>query len=185
MLLLEKTSVLGGLATGGVILFFVTMCNGRGKQIIFGLAEELLRDSIRYGYNTLSKEWKDGEPKEKTEVRYITKYSADIFALVLTEKVTSAGIDLLFDCIAAEPVMEGGHIKGVITESKSGLLYYPCGVLIDTTGDADILRRGGVPLPSGEISLHIWGLRLHLIHAKKQLKNRISGVPQCGPPAAE
>lgn len=175
VLLLEKTTVLGGLATGGLINFFVPMCNGRGKQIIFGLAEELLRDSIRYGYNTLPKEWKDGEPKEKTEVRYITKYSADIFALVLTEKVTSAGIDLLFDCIAAEPVMEGGHIKGVITESKSGLLYYPCGVLIDATGDADILRRGGVPTAERGNFFTYMGLAITLDSCKKAVEEQDIG----------
>ena len=35
-LLLEKSNILGGLATLGQINLFVPMCNGRGKQIIFG-----------------------------------------------------------------------------------------------------------------------------------------------------
>ena len=38
VLLLEKSNILGGLATLGLINLFVPMCNGRGKQIIFGLA---------------------------------------------------------------------------------------------------------------------------------------------------
>ena len=49
VLLIEKTCILGGLATIGHINFFVPMCNGRGKQIIAGMAEELLRLSVRYG----------------------------------------------------------------------------------------------------------------------------------------
>ena len=43
VLLLEKSQKLGGLATLGLINLFVPMCNGRGKQIIKGMAEEFLR----------------------------------------------------------------------------------------------------------------------------------------------
>lgn len=145
VLLLEKTTLLGGLATIGLINYFVPMCNGRGKQIIFGMAEELLRESVQYGFSSLPPEWANGEPKEPTTVRYCTNYSAAIFALQLTERITKAGVDLLFDCTATTPIMQGGHCTGVVTNSKSGLAFYPCGVLIDTTGDADLLRGAGVP----------------------------------------
>ena len=43
VLIIEKSNILGGLATLGLINLFVPMCNGRGKQIIFGLAEKWLR----------------------------------------------------------------------------------------------------------------------------------------------
>ena len=49
VLLIEKTIGLGGLATTGLIDLFVPMCNGRGIQIIKGMAEELLRLTIKYG----------------------------------------------------------------------------------------------------------------------------------------
>ena len=39
VLLIEKTVGLGGLATTGLIKLFVPMCNGRGLQIIKGMAE--------------------------------------------------------------------------------------------------------------------------------------------------
>ena len=48
-LLLEKSNILGGLGTLGLINLFVPMCNGRGKQIIFGLAERWLRKSAEIG----------------------------------------------------------------------------------------------------------------------------------------
>lgn len=57
------------------------MCNGRGKQIVTGLAEEFLRLSVRYGYDTLPPEWKDGEPETATNVRYVTRFSAPVFSL--------------------------------------------------------------------------------------------------------
>ena len=53
-LLVEKSTILGGLATLGLINLFVPMCNGRGKQIIFGRCEKWVRDSVKYGYSLLS-----------------------------------------------------------------------------------------------------------------------------------
>jgi hypothetical protein len=149
-LLLEKSNILGGLGTLGLINLFVPMCNGRGKQIIFGLAEKWLRLSAEQGFDTIPPEWKDGEPKTYTEKRYIQRFSPSIFAYQLTEEVTRAGVDLLFDCTACDPVMNGKVCRGVITESKGGTEFYGCKTLIDTTGDCDVIRRGGVPYVSGE-----------------------------------
>ena len=148
-LLLEKSNILGGLATLGLINLFVPMCNGRGKQIIFGLCEKWCRLSGELGFDTIPKEWKNGEPKEYTEVRYIQRYSPNIFAMQMTEELLASGADLLFDCIACDPVMEGNKCVGVITESKGGTELYGCKVLIDVTGDCDVMRRGGVPTVKG------------------------------------
>ncbi len=149
-LLLEKSNILGGLGTLGLINLFVPMCNGRGKQIIFGLAEKWLRLSAELGFDTISPEWKDGEPKQYTESRYLQRYSPSIFAYQLTDEIVKSGADLLFDCMAIDPVMEGNVCRGVITESKGGTEFYGCRMLIDTTGDCDVLRRGGIPCVAGE-----------------------------------
>jgi len=149
VLLLEKSTMLGGLATLGRINLFVPMCNGRGRQIITGMAEELLRLSIRYGYDTIPAEWQQGEPGEGAKARYLTRFSAGIFALALTEQVVSEGVDLLFDCVASRPVMKGRHCEGVVVESKSGRTFYQAAMVIDTTGDADLLERAGVPVVQG------------------------------------
>lgn len=148
-LLIEKSNILGGLGTLGLINLFVPMCNGRGKQIIFGLCEKWTRLSAEYGFDTIPDEWKNGEPKEYTEVRYIQRYSPYIFAFQLLEEVEKSGADLLYDCIACDPIMEGNVCRGVITESKGGTEYYSCKMLIDTTGDCDVLRRAGVPTVKG------------------------------------
>ena len=63
VLIIEKSNILGGLATLGLINLFVPMCNGRGKQIIFGLCEKWARLSAKYGFDTIPEEWKNGEPK--------------------------------------------------------------------------------------------------------------------------
>lgn len=152
VLLLEKANILGGLATTGLVDYFVPMCNGRGKQIIFGLAEKWLRGSADCGYDTIPEPWKNGEPTVPTERRYIQRFSAYIFAMYLLEELCSQGVDVLFDCIATEPVPDesGNGCRGVIVLSKAGLEMYGCRMLVDTTGDADLLRKTNVPVKSGE-----------------------------------
>ena len=149
-LLLEKSNILGGLGTLGLINLFVPMCNGRGKQIIFGLAEKWLRLSAELGWDTIPEVWRKGEPDEPTDIRYVQRYSPAIFAYQLTEEISKSGADILFDCMAIDPIMEGNVCKGVITESKGGTEFYACDILIDTTGDCDVLRRGGIPTVSGQ-----------------------------------
>ncbi len=167
VLLLEKSNLLGGLATIGLINLFVPMCNGRGKQIIFGMAEEFLRLSVKYGYDSIPPEWKNGEPKHPTNVRYIANYSPQIFALALTELLQEEGVEILFDCLAAKPVMNGGHCEGLLLESKSGREFYKAGIVIDTTGDADLLFRSGMPTVQGKNYFTYVGHTITLENCKK------------------
>ena len=49
VLLLEREYTLGGLATLGLITIYLPLCDGRGNQVIYGIPEELLKLSIKYG----------------------------------------------------------------------------------------------------------------------------------------
>ena len=40
---LEKQCLLGGLATSGLIYIYLPLCNGYGKQIIYGISEEMIK----------------------------------------------------------------------------------------------------------------------------------------------
>ena len=149
VLLLEKSCELGGLATLGHINYFVPLCNGSGRQVVKGMCNEFIRLSVRYGYDVTPEEWRMGEPGEGARQRYSVGYSACMFALALTELIHDEKIDLLFDTIASEPAMEEGHCRGLIVENKSGRSFYEAGVVVDATGDADILYRAGVPTVQG------------------------------------
>lgn len=150
VLLIEKTIGLGGLATGGLINMFVPMCNGRGVQIIKGMAEELLRLSVKYGYDTIPEPWKNGEPGKGETARYVTRYSAPIFTMALTELLIKEGVVILYDTVITEPVMEENVCRGLVVENKTGCEVYKAKMVIDTTGDADVLYRAGVPCVQGQ-----------------------------------
>ena len=185
VMLIEKSQKLGGLATLGLINLFVPMCNGRGKQIIFGMAEEFLRLSIKYGYGGIDPAFENGRiPDDKLAAyaaegkkppRYMTKYSAEIFALTLTELCHNEGVELMFDSVLSRPVTEetDGAVKllGVVIENKSGREYYTADMFVDATGDGDLMYRSGVPTAErGNFHTYI-GFRVSLDSCKKALES--------------
>ncbi len=155
--IIEKATQLGGLATIGLINFFVPMCNGRGVQIIKGMADEFLRLSIKYGYDTLPEDWKNGEPgKGNSTQRLITKYSAPIFSLVLCKVLNELGVDILFDTVITDVKAANGHIDAINVFNKSGNTFVEADVFVDATGDSDVLYLAGVPTVTGT-NFHTYG----------------------------
>jgi FAD dependent oxidoreductase len=67
------------------------------------------------------------------------KYVADVL-------VAEAGITPMLHRLAVRPIVEGGAIRGVITESKSGREAVLAKRVIDATGDADMAARAGAPV---------------------------------------
>ena len=147
VLLIEKSVNLGGLATNGLISWFEPLCDGNGKQMVFGISEELIQLAIKYCFDTLPVEW-GGKNTEKH--RYASRFSPTVFSMALDEFVISNGVKLRFDTYATYPVMEGKHCSGVICESIGGQEYFKADVVIDATGDASISQRAGIPTVAGE-----------------------------------
>ena len=57
--LIEKTIMLGGLATAGHVCVYLPIDDGAGHKVYGGLAEELLHICIKYSYDNLPDEWRD------------------------------------------------------------------------------------------------------------------------------
>lgn len=172
VLLIEKGISLGGLATIGQVNLFVPMCNGRGTQIIKGMAQEFLELSVKYGYGGLPAEWEKGDPGPGAKSRCVCRFSPAIFSLVLTEMMVKENVDILYDTVITAPVMEGGHCQGVIVENKSGRGYYEGKIIVDTTGDADILYRAGVPTEQGRNFFTMMAYATNLELCEKAVQNK-------------
>lgn len=151
VLLIEKTITLGGLATIGLVNWFVPSCNGRGTKIVKGMAEEMFNLAIKYGYDSVPEEWHNGnEPGEQAKTRYVTQFSVNIYILQLTKWLKEENVDILFDTMVTQPVMENGKCTALVVENKSGTQCYEAEIIIDATGDADVLFRAGVPTVQGK-----------------------------------
>ena len=151
ILLIEKTITLGGLATIGLVNWFVPSCNGRGTNIVKGMAKEMFDLSTKYGYDNVPEEWQNGkEPGEGATTRNVTKFSVNIYIMQLTKWLKDENVDILFDTVVSQPIMEKGRCTAVIVENKTGTQCYEADIVIDATGDADVLYRAGVPTVQGK-----------------------------------
>ena len=85
--LFEKNYMLGGLGTAGIVTVYLPICDGLGKQVSYGIAEELLRLSIKHGCeDKYPDNWleNNGSRTEKDK-RFEAQYNPQMFA-ILTEE---------------------------------------------------------------------------------------------------
>jgi FAD dependent oxidoreductase len=155
VLVIEKSAMLGGLATLGFIAYYLPLCDGKGRKVTGGIAEELLHVSVKYGYSTLAPEWIDGKGAG-TKKRYTTIYSPPEFIYALDELMIAEGIDLMFDTVFCKPVIEGDICRAVIVENKSGRSAYAARIFVDATGDADLVFRAGAQCVEEKTYLAYW-----------------------------
>lgn len=150
VLLLEKMTMLGGLGTAGHIVIYLPLCDGYGRQVIGGIAEELLLLSTKYSFHDDIVHWRENGK------RYETRYDGPAYALALEELLEGAGVTVLYDTLAVTPVMDGRRCQTVVVENKSGRRAFLCGAVVDATGDAEIFARIGAPCQCAENNLAIW-----------------------------
>ena len=67
----------------------------------------------------------------------------EIAKVVVMQMCLDAGVTLLTQSWVSAAIMEGDVIKGVIVENKSGRQAIEAKVVIDTTGDGDVIARAG------------------------------------------
>ncbi len=149
-LLMEKSIVLGGLATAGLISWYEPLCDHKGTKMISGIAEELIQLSVKYGFDTLPEGWRDGVNADKKPGRYATFFSPTVFAMALDAYLEENGVDMVLDCMAVFPVMEGSRCIGVATENKEGRAFYGAKAVVDATGDASVFAQAGLPTVDGQ-----------------------------------
>jgi ribulose 1,5-bisphosphate synthetase/thiazole synthase len=71
---------------------------------------------------------------------------AEMFKYVADVLVQEAGVQPLLHRLSVAPIVEGGVIRGIITESKAGREAILAKRVIDATGDADVAARAGAPV---------------------------------------
>lgn len=142
--LIEKEYALGGLATLGLIVIYLPLCDGHGRQVISGISEELLLDSLKYGPGNLPDCWKPGgSVEERAHKRYQTQYEAAPLMIALEEKLLAQGVTLMYDTRFCGVQRENGRIMGVIVENKSGRIGIAAKAFVDASGDADLCYAAG------------------------------------------
>lgn len=157
VILVEKQCVLGGLGTAGLIVIYLPLCDGYGRQLIGGLGEELLkicaeagRRSVREGQTAdaeydIPKAWQTASAtrQEKAQHRYRVTYEAAPAMLALERFLLAESVDLWYDTLFCGCNVENGRIRHVFVENKSGRLAIEAGAVVDCSGDADVCFAAG------------------------------------------
>lgn len=82
----------------------------------------------------------DPEPQSRSEA-----LNTELFKVVADAMVQESGVTPVLHCWGASAVMDGGTIRGIVTESKSGRQAILAKRVVDATGDADIAHLAGAP----------------------------------------
>ena len=152
--LLEREFMLGGLGTAGLIAIYLPLCDGKGRQVSFGIAEELLRLSVSMGYEEKPQgprgyfNWVvSDDPSRRTEKdpRFEVQYNPQVCAILMEQALLKAGVKILYGTYAVGVEKQNGRISAVITESKSGREAIAVSTVVDATGDADIVKFAELP----------------------------------------
>ena len=149
VILLERQFMLGGLGTAGLVTIYLPLCDGLGRQVSFGIAEELFRLSISMGAEARYPEnWLDfNDPARRTEhdKRFEVQYNAQLFAILAEQLLVKEGVQILYGTYAVGVSKNGDKIEAVVIEGKSGRQAIAVSSVVDATGDCDIAHFAGVP----------------------------------------
>lgn len=155
VVMLERYNHLGGLSTGGLVVWIDRMTDWDGRQVIRGFAEEVLDrlkpDGVigappsQWGSRdpVLAKHWGQRISAFHGVVCWSPMIDPERLKIVSQEMLLEAGVRLVFHSWAALPIVQDGAVKGVVFESKEGRRALMAKVVVDATGDGDIFGRAG------------------------------------------
>ena len=153
--LLERYNHLGGLSTGGLVIWIDRMTDWAGMPTIRGFAEDVLArlpaDAIA---GPKPEEWGQQDPtraahwSQRTAAYHgIVTWSPTVdperLKLACQEMVLESGARLLFHGWGSVPIVQDGAVRGMVFESKEGRMAIRAKVVVDCTGDGDVFARAG------------------------------------------
>ncbi len=146
--LIEQFGYVGGTATASLMACingFRNQVEPDRTQTVRGIAEEivlLLKAMQGLGQSPYTQK---AYPTEPGQLEYSYAIDTEKFKYVTLRMCVEAGVDILFHTYFADSIVEGGAIRGVIVENKSGRQALLGNVVIDASGDGDVAARAGAP----------------------------------------
>ena len=165
-ILIEKQCMLGGLATSGLIYIYLPLCDGRKKQVTFGLAEEMLKRCVEYGPFVVPEQWggpAGGNPgcrEAKVLNRYACCFSPAGFTLTLDKMLSEAGVDLWLDTLITGVDTGNRKVTAVSVANMSGTLKITGSTFVDATGASLVAKFAGNKIISEDNYVTPWILEM-------------------------
>ena len=155
--IIEKENCLGGLATLGLVIYYLPLCEGKGHQVIGGLGEELLKASIKYGPGEIPIYWNQPSSiRNRTKNRYRVIFNPASFTIALEELMAREKIVLFYDTRFCDVILKNNKINAILIENKSGRCAIICKYVVDASGDADVCFKSGEKTVSKTNTTSCW-----------------------------
>lgn len=155
VVLVERHNHLGGLSTGGLVIWIDRMSDWSGNHVIRGFAEEIL---TRLPKGALAgperTDWGSRDPRKAAHwalrtaayhgtVTHSPTLDPEWLKAASLDMALEAGVHLVFHAWGARPIVEDGRVGGCVFESKEGRKAILARITIDATGDGDLYAGAG------------------------------------------
>ena len=144
-LLIERYGFSGGMGTAaGVTNFCGLFANVHGdiQRVVFGTADELLdRIDKLGGLNA---------PHVVLGKTKAQAYDTAAYKCAADDLLLARGVEILFHALGTGVVMDGGRVKALLVETKSGRRAVLADIFIDCSGDGDLAAWAGAPFEIGD-----------------------------------
>ncbi len=155
--LIEKCVFLGGLATAGLIYIYLPLCDGNGRQVTFGIAEELLHNSMLLGPGEVPPGWKTEKDAPEPR-RFRCSFSPASFMLTMEKLLVDAGVDIWYDTRVCDTELSGRRVNGITVVNESGFGRMEAGCFIDASGTCVVGRRAGFSCLEEDNYMTVWAM---------------------------
>ncbi len=136
VLLLEQSTMFGGLGTAGLVPMFAPSTDGE-RMIYGGIFEEINREMCsRMKTEVVSASWQAINP--------------EILKRLMDETAETAGFRFLFNAKVCEAEVKDGRIAAVLVATSNGLRRVTGRMFIDATGDALLAALAGAEFEFGD-----------------------------------
>ncbi|MGH3661431.1 MAG: FAD-dependent oxidoreductase [Micromonosporaceae bacterium] len=147
--LTDRATYLGGNATGGLLGNFLTFHNMRGEQICDGVPQEIVDRCIALG--GAFPQHRGHLPNAYGNAYSVTPIDAEVLKLVVQQMCVEAGVQLRLGAFTTGPLVSPeGRVEGIKLVDKSGEHEVRSKVVIDATGDGDLVAKGGGAFQLGD-----------------------------------
>jgi hypothetical protein len=130
VMLVERYGYLGGLATGGLVLFMDSTFDRHGRRCIGGVYWEAMERLKAIG----------GLAEQSPTHLHV---DSELLKVVADELCVESGVNLRLHSWVVDALVEEGRVKGAVLESKSGRQAVLAKVCVDATGDGDVAAQAG------------------------------------------
>ena len=138
VMLIERYGFLGGLATGALVITTPPLNNG--------INAEIARRLMRWNAYATDRNPTDGDPSDDVDgVGGLVPYDPEALKVEFVRMLQERQVDILLHSYIVGALTDDAAINGVVVENKAGRQAIRARIVIDATGDADIVHLLGAP----------------------------------------